>query len=74
MLAEQKTYFETIIEAQNARITELETMVFGRKGNQDLVIRPTHIKLSATLLATSGLFRVAEALLSTLEAQRQDNE
>ncbi len=32
MLAEQKAYFESIIEAQNARITELETMVFGRKG------------------------------------------
>lgn len=31
MLAEQKAYFETIIESQAARITELETMVFGRK-------------------------------------------
>jgi hypothetical protein len=31
MLAEQKAYFESIIETQNARITELETMVFGRK-------------------------------------------
>lgn len=31
LLAEQKAYFEAIIEAQNARITELETMVFGRK-------------------------------------------
>jgi transposase len=28
---EQRAYFEAIIEAQNARITELETMVFGRK-------------------------------------------
>lgn len=26
----QKAYFESIIEAQNTRITELETMVFGR--------------------------------------------
>lgn len=32
MLAEQKAYFESIIETQNVRITELETMVFGRKG------------------------------------------
>lgn len=32
MLAEQRAYFESIIEAQNTRITELETMVFGRKG------------------------------------------
>jgi transposase len=31
LLHEQKTYFEAIVEAQNARITELETMVFGRK-------------------------------------------
>lgn len=31
MLAEQRAYFESIIETQNARITELETMVFGRK-------------------------------------------
>lgn len=31
MLAEQKAYFEAIIENQNARIAELETMVFGRK-------------------------------------------
>lgn len=31
LLAEQKTYFEGIVETQNARITELETMVFGRK-------------------------------------------
>ena len=31
LLAEQKAYFEAIIETQNARITELETMVFGRK-------------------------------------------
>ena len=28
---EQRVYFETIIETQNARISELETMVFGRK-------------------------------------------
>jgi len=32
MLLDQKLYFESIIESQNARITELETMVFGRKG------------------------------------------
>jgi transposase len=31
MLAEQKAYFESLIETQNARIAELETMVFGRK-------------------------------------------
>jgi transposase len=31
LLAEQKTYFESIVETQNARITELETMVFGRR-------------------------------------------
>jgi hypothetical protein len=31
LLAEQKAMFEAIIETQNARITELETMVFGRK-------------------------------------------
>lgn len=31
MVADQKAYFEAIIENQNARITELETMVFGRK-------------------------------------------
>jgi hypothetical protein len=31
MLTEQKTYFESLIETQAARITELETMVFGRK-------------------------------------------
>lgn len=31
LLAEQKAYFESIIETQHARITELETMVFGRK-------------------------------------------
>lgn len=31
LLAEQKAYFEAIIETQNARISELETMVFGRK-------------------------------------------
>lgn len=31
LLAEQKAYFEAIIETQSARITELETMVFGRK-------------------------------------------
>lgn len=30
-LVEQRTYFEAIIEAQNARISELETMVFGRR-------------------------------------------
>lgn len=30
-LVEQKAAFESIIEAQNARISELETMVFGRK-------------------------------------------
>lgn len=29
--SDQKSYFEAIIEAQNARIAELETMVFGRK-------------------------------------------
>ncbi len=29
-LVEQRAYFEAIIEAQSARITELETMVFGR--------------------------------------------
>lgn len=31
MLADQKAYFEAIVENQYARITELETMVFGRK-------------------------------------------
>ncbi len=31
-LVDQRTYFESIIEAQNARITELETMIFGRRG------------------------------------------
>lgn len=31
MLAEQKAYLESIIETQNARITELETMVYGSK-------------------------------------------
>ena len=31
LLAEQKAYFEAIIESQNARIAELETIVFGRK-------------------------------------------
>jgi Transposase IS66 family len=31
MLAEQKASFEAVIETQNARIAELETMVFGRK-------------------------------------------
>lgn len=30
-LTEQKAYFEAIVETQNTRITELETMVFGRK-------------------------------------------
>lgn len=30
-LSEQRAAFELIIETQNARITELETMVFGRK-------------------------------------------
>ena len=33
LLADQKAYFEAIIETQNARIAELETMVFGRKPN-----------------------------------------
>jgi transposase len=42
MLAEQKAYFEAIIETQNARITELETMVFGRrpKGGRPLTPEP----------------------------------
>lgn len=31
MLVDQKEYFEALIETQAARITELETMVFGRK-------------------------------------------
>lgn len=31
LLAEQKAYFEAILENQQARIAELETMVFGRK-------------------------------------------
>lgn len=31
MLVDQKKYFEAILETQAARITELETMVFGRK-------------------------------------------
>jgi len=31
MLSEQKAYFEGLLEAQAARITELETMVFGRQ-------------------------------------------
>ena len=31
MLDEQRAYFESIIETQNVRITELETMVYGRK-------------------------------------------
>lgn len=30
MLVEQRLYFESIIERQNVRIDELETMVFGR--------------------------------------------
>lgn len=33
LLAEQKAYFEQLIETQAARITELETMVFGRKSS-----------------------------------------
>lgn len=42
MLAEQKAYFEAIIETQSARITELETMVFGRKprGGMPVVSKP----------------------------------
>ena len=42
MLAEQKAYFEAIIEAQSARITELETIVFGRKpkGGMPAVVKP----------------------------------
>ena len=35
-LTDQRAYFETIIENQNARITELETMVFGRKPKSGL--------------------------------------
>ena len=31
MVVDQKAYFEALIETQAARITELETMVFGRK-------------------------------------------
>lgn len=31
MLDEQRAYFKSIIETQNVRITELETMVYGRK-------------------------------------------
>jgi len=31
MLADQKAYFESIIETQNTRIAELEKMVFGQK-------------------------------------------
>ncbi len=42
MLAEQKAYFEAIIETQSARITELETIVFGRKpkGGMPAVVKP----------------------------------
>lgn len=43
-LAEQKAYFEAIIETQNARIAELETMVFGRKPSGGVVAKAKQVR------------------------------
>jgi len=51
MLVDQKAYFEAIIESQNARITELETMVFGRKPKGGIPVKAkasTKVARSAT--------------------------
>jgi len=43
LLAEQKAYFEAIIETQNARIAELETIVFGRKPTSGTPVSPKEV-------------------------------
>lgn len=50
LLAEQRAYFEAIIETQNARITELETMIFGRKpsGGVTAKTEPLRAKIPRT--------------------------
>lgn len=53
LLAEQKAYFEGIVEAQNARITELETMVFGRKPKGGNPIRSGNKKPKTSRTASS---------------------
>ena len=47
-LADQKAYFEAIIEAQNARTSELETMVFGRKpkGGKPVTVKSAKVTKS----------------------------
>ena len=53
MLIDQKAYFEKLIETQAARITELETMVFGRKPISGLPVKADKLSTKATRSAAS---------------------
>ena len=56
-LVDQKAYFEAIIESQDARISELETMVFGRKPSGGLTVRDKTNLTKVRIVRNSGSYR-----------------